>query len=159
MYCDEKWYRPKKEMNLKEKEEGSQSLYRCKKKDKKLCEQIWKAYAPFTTPKWLQESINLGNEKTNASVGKYTPKTQTYGMTISPTNRVMFCADVSNIGAENNWNTVYSSLKIDTAHETTVFLRSQDQIRDYKKHYRSLTRVKIKRFSENTIKIKNLIEK
>ena len=40
MYCDEKWYRPKKEMNLKEKEEGSQSLYRCKKKDKKLCEQI-----------------------------------------------------------------------------------------------------------------------
>ena len=80
-------------------------------------------------------------------------------MTISPTNRVMFCADVSNIGAENNWNTVYSSLKIDTAHETTVFLRSQDQIRDYKKHYRSLTRVKIKRFSENTIKIKNLIEK
>ena len=28
MYCDEKWCRPKKEMNLKEKEEGVQSFYR-----------------------------------------------------------------------------------------------------------------------------------
>ena len=54
MYCDEKWFQPKKEINLQEKEEGSQSFYRCKKEHKNLCEQIWKAYAPFTTPKRLQ---------------------------------------------------------------------------------------------------------
>ena len=47
-------------------------------------------------------------------------------MTISLTNRVMICAGISNLGAENNWNTVYSSLKLDIASETTEFLRSQD---------------------------------
>jgi len=36
IYCDEKWCQPKKEMNEKKKEEGSQSFYRSKKKDKKL---------------------------------------------------------------------------------------------------------------------------
>ena len=70
----------------------------------------------------------------NVSVGKYAPKTKTYGMTISLTNRVMVCVGISNLGAKNNWNTVYSSLKLDMASETTEFLRSQDQIRKYKKH-------------------------
>ena len=116
--------------------------------DKKLYEQIWKAYAPFAIPKQLQESLHSfdtqGNEGMNASVRKYAPKTKTYGMTISLTNRVMVCADISNLGAENYRNAVYSSLKLDMVHETTAFLRSQDQIRDYKKHYRSLTKVKIK---------------
>ena len=74
MYCDEKWCRPKKYMYFKEKEEGNQSFYRYKKKDKKLYEQIWKAYTPFTTPKRLQESLHSfdtqGNEGMNASVGK-----------------------------------------------------------------------------------------
>ena len=81
MYCDEKLCRPKKEMHLKEKEECSQSFYRCKKKDKKLYEQIWKVYAPFTTPKRLQESLHSfdtqRNEGMNTSVEKYSPKTKT----------------------------------------------------------------------------------
>ena len=70
----------------------------------------------------------------NASVGKYAPK-KTYGMTISLTNRVMVCAGISNLGAENYWNSVYSSLDLEMGHETTAFLRSQDQTRGYKKHY------------------------
>ena len=163
MYCDEKWSKPKKETNSKEKEEDSQSFYRCKQKDKKLYEQIWKAYAPFTTPKRLQESLHSfvtqGKEGMNASIEKYAPKKKTYGMTISLTNRVMACAGISNLGAVNYWNAIYSSLKLDMSHETTVFFPSQDQIRDYKKHYRSLTRVKIKSVSDNNIKIKNLMQK
>ena len=71
----------------------------------------------------------------------------------------MICAGISNLGAENYCNVVYSSLKLDMAYETTVFLYSQDQIHEYKKHYRSLTRVKIKRISDNNIKIKNLMQK
>ena len=59
IYCDEKWCQPKKEMNEKKKEEGSQSFYRSKKKDKKLYLQIWKVYEPFTTPKQPQESLHL----------------------------------------------------------------------------------------------------
>ena len=49
----------------------------------------------------------------NASIGKYAPKTKTYGMTILLANRVMLCAGISNIRAENYWNAVYSSLKVD----------------------------------------------
>ena len=59
-------------MYLKEKEEGSQSFYRCKKKDKRLYEKNWITYAPFTTPKRLQESLHSfdtqGNEGMNTSV-------------------------------------------------------------------------------------------
>ena len=80
-------------------------------------------------------------------------------MIISLANRVMVCAGISNLGAENYWNAVYSSLKIDMGHETIAFLRSHDQIRDYKKYDRSLRRVKIKRVSDNNIKIKKLMEK
>ena len=80
-------------------------------------------------------------------------------MTISLTNRLMVCVGISNLGAENYWNDIYSSLKLDMAYETTIFLNSQDQIREYKKHYRSLKRVKIKRVSDNNIKIKNLMQK
>ena len=36
----------------------------------------------------------------NNSIAKYTPKTKTYGMTISITNRVMIAMGVSNLGAE-----------------------------------------------------------
>ena len=105
MYCDEKWCRPKKHMNEQKKEEGSQSFYRCKKKYKKLYQQILNVYEPFTTAKRLQESLHpfdtQGNEAMNASISKYVPKTKTYGMTISLTNRVIVCAGISNLGAEN----------------------------------------------------------
>ena len=80
-------------------------------------------------------------------------------MTISLTNRVMVCVGISNLGAENYWNSVYSSLDLDMGHETTSFLRSQDQTRGYKKHYQSLTRVKIKRVSDNNLKTKELMNK
>ena len=90
---------------------------------------------------------------------KIRPEKKTYGMTISLTNRVMVCASISNLGAVNYWNVIYSSLKLDMSHETTAFFPSQDQIRDYKKHYRSLARVKIKIVSDNNIKIKNLMQK
>ena len=82
------------------------------------------------------------------------PKTKTYGMPISLTNRVMVCAGISNLGAENYWKAVYSSLDLGMGHETTVFLCSQDQTRGYKKYYRSLTRVKIKRVSDKNAKVK-----
>ena len=71
----------------------------------------------------------------------------------------MLCVGISNLGAGNYCNAVYSSLKLDMAYETTVFLCSQDQIHEYKKHYRSLTRVNIKRVNDNNIKIKNLMQK
>ena len=125
--------------------------------------QIWKVCEPFTTPKRLQESLHLfdtqGNETMNASVGKYAPKTKTYGMTISLTNRVMACAGISNHSAENYLHSVHSSLDLEMEHETAAFLRSQDQTRGYKKHYRSLTRVKIKRVSDSNAKVNKLIEK
>ena len=163
MYCDVKWCKPKQQMGKEKKEEGSQSFYRCKKKDKKLYHQLLKVYEPFTTAKRLQESLHpfdtQGNEAMNASISKYAPKTKTYGMTISLTNRVMVCAGINNLGAENYWNSVYSSLELDMGNETTSFLRSQDQNRGYKKHYQSLTRVKIKRVSDNNFKIKELMNK
>ena len=80
-------------------------------------------------------------------------------MTISFTNRVKVCAGISNFGAENYWNSVYSSFDLNMGLETTALLRSQDQTRGYKKHYRSLTRVKIKRVSDSNAKVKNLMEK
>ena len=95
----------------------------------------------------------------NASINKYAPKTKTYGMTFSLTNRAMVCAGISNLGAENYWNYVYSSLDLDMGNETTSFLRFQDQTRGYKKHYQSLTRVKIKRVSDNKLKTKELMNK
>ena len=125
--------------------------------------QIWKVFEPFTNPKRLQESLHLfdtqENEAMNASVGKYAQKTKTYGMTFSLTNRVMVRAGISNHGAGNYWNSVHSSLDLEMEHETAAFLRSQDQTRGYKKHYRSLTRVKIKRVSDSNAKVKKLIEK
>ena len=71
----------------------------------------------------------------------------------------MVCAGLSNLGAENYWKSVYSSLNLEMGHETTAFLRFQDQTRGYKKHYRSLTRVKIKRVIGSNAKVNNLMEK
>ena len=80
-YCDEKWCQPKLNARLKRKEEGSQSHYRCKEKDKELYTQIWKAYRPFTTPTRLKESLHdfdtQKNEAMNASIAKYATKTKT----------------------------------------------------------------------------------
>ena len=76
-------------------------------------------------------------------------------MAISLTNRVMVCAGISNLGAENYCNSVYSSLDLEMGHETTTLIHSQDQTHGYKKHYRSLTRVKIKRVSDSNAKLKN----
>ena len=92
-------------MNEKKKEEGSQSFYRCKYKDNKIYEQVWKRYYPFTTPKRIQELLHcfntLWNEGMNISVEKYVPKTKTNGITIPLKNRVMVCASIANLGAES----------------------------------------------------------
>ena len=127
-----------------------------------MYEKIWKAYVPFTTPKRFQESLHCfgtqGNEGIDVSVGKYVPKRKTYGMTISFTNREIVCTGIVNLGAEPYWTEVYSRLIIDMGKETTTFRWSQNQVRNYKKKYRSLARVDISRISDNNIKIKNLIE-
>lgn len=80
-------------------------------------------------------------------------------MTISFTNREIVCTGIVNLGAEPYWTEVYSRLIIDMGKETTTFRWSQNQVRNYKKKYRSLARVDISRISDNNIKIKNLIEK
>ena len=81
-YCDEKWCQPKLNARLKRKEEGSQSHYRCKEKDKELYTQTWKAYRPFTTPTRLKESLHEFDTQTNEVMYtytiKYAPKTKTY---------------------------------------------------------------------------------
>ena len=118
-YCDEKWCQPKLNARLKRKEEGSQSHYRCKEKDKELYTQIWKAYRPFTTPTRLKESLHdfdtQKNEAMNASIAKYAPKTKTYGMTISLTNRVMIARGINNKG-QRNIGTMYTKNLISRWH-------------------------------------------
>ena len=142
-FCDICWCRPKQQMQRKKKEEGSQSSYRCKIKDKKLHEQVWKVYAPFTTLKRLQELAHCfdtkGNERMNTSIETYTPKTKTHGITTSLANRLMMRAGSANLGAKLYQTEVYSRLYIDMGKETTIFLRSQYQACNYKKIYRSLT--------------------
>ena len=69
----------------------------------------------------------------NASIAKYAPKTKTYGMTISLTNRVMIAIEINNYGAEKYLRCVYNELDIATAPETVSFLQSQDKSRFYRK--------------------------
>ena len=78
----------------------------------------------------------------NASIVKYAPKTKTYGMTISLTNRVMIAIGINNYGAEKYWNRVYKELDIAMAPENVSFLQSQDKARFYKKKYKEQTSVK-----------------
>ena len=78
----------------------------------------------------------------NASIAKYAPKTKTYGMTISLTNRVMIAIGINNYGAEKYWRHVYNELDISMAPETVSFLQSQDKSRFYRKEYKERTSVK-----------------
>ena len=77
------------------------------------------------------------NEAMRTSISKYAPKTKTYGMTISLTNKVM-------VGAEFFWNNVYSALNISMAPETPSFLKSQDYSRVYRKKYKERRDIKNK---------------
>ena len=90
--------------------------------------KLKKAYLSYTTEARLKESLHLydtqKNEAMNNSIAKYTPKTKTYGMTISLTNRVMIAIGVSNLGAGSYWKRVYSRLVIPMSPETTSFLQN-----------------------------------
>ena len=82
----------------------------------------------------------------NAFISKYAPKTKTYGMAISLTNRVLIS------------DQVYLSLGLSMATETTSFLKSQDTFRFYRKKYAVRTIIKSKRAKDNNNKIKVLVE-
>ena len=132
------------------------------KKDKELYTQIWKAYQPFATSTRLIESLHefdtKKNEAMNASITKYTPKTKTYRMTISLTNRLMIAIGIDNYGTEKYLRRVYNKLDIAMAPETVSFLQSQDKSRFYRKIKRKDTSKK-RRVTTNNNKIKRLMEK
>ena len=93
-------------------------------------------YKPFITHERLQEYVHpfdtQQNEAINAYVSKYTPKTKTYGITISLINRFMIAVGISNLTAEQYWGQIYTSLGLDMATEITSFLKSQDTSHFYK---------------------------
>ena len=93
----------------------------------------------------------------NASITKYAPKTKTYGMTISLTNRVLISVGIGNLTAERYWEQVYFSLGLSMATETTSFLKSQHTFRFYRKQYTARTDIKSKRAKDNNNKIIDLI--
>ena len=103
-FSDKKWCKPLKQKQEGKEKELSQLYYRSKINDDKPCQQIWNAYKPFTTRERLQDSLHLfdtlQNEAMNASISKYAPKTKTYGMTISLTNRVLISVGISNLTTE-----------------------------------------------------------
>ena len=120
VYCNSRWCRPKRILELREKirvskdedeikkdneklkemERTVQSFYRCKVKDKFLYQQMKNTYQPFTNEERLQESLHSystqKNEAMNNSVAKYAPKTRTYSTTMALTNRVMIAIGTSN---------------------------------------------------------------
>jgi len=59
--------------------------------------------------KWRSPKLNARLKKKEEG---YTPKTKTYMMTISHTNRVMTEIGISNSGAEKYWRRVYEELDI-----------------------------------------------
>ena len=70
----------------------------------------------------------------NNYIAKYAPKTKTYGMTMSLTNRVMIAIGVSNLEAKSYWKRVYARLVIPMSPETTSSLQNQDKYRLYRLH-------------------------
>ena len=104
-------------------------------------------YNPFIARERLQESLHpfdtQQNEAMDISVSKYTPKTKTYGMTISLANRVMIAVGINNLTAEKYWGLVYSSLDLIMATDTISFLKPQDTSRFYKKMYQEKTVIKV----------------
>ena len=94
----------------------------------------------------------------NASISKYAPKTKTYGMTISLTNRALISVGISNLTAGTYWQQVYSSLSLSMTTETSSFLHSQDTFRTYRKKYVGRTDIKSKRVKDNNMKIIELME-
>ena len=133
-----------------------QLYYRFKINNAKLYEQIWNVYKPFTTRERLQECLRpfdtQQNEAMNKSVPKYTPKSKTYSMTISLTNRVMVFVGISNLTAETYWGKVCLTLSITMATETISFLKSQDTSRFYNKMYRARTNIKVRERKITTLK-------
>ena len=90
----------------------------------------------------------------NTSIAKYAPKTKTYEMTISLTNRVMIAVGTNNLGHEKYWTSVYSSMDLKIETETISFLKSLDHNRVYKGKYQKQKEVKVKRNQSNNDKIK-----
>ena len=133
-YCNSRWCRPKRILELREKiivskdkddnikdnakliemQRTVQSFYRCKVKDKVLYQQMRDAYEPFTKEERLRESLHSystqKNEAMNNSVAKYAPKTRTYSTTMALTNRVMIVIGTSNLGYVTFWERFFSIL-------------------------------------------------
>ena len=66
---------------------------------------MWDLYRPFTVTTRLEEPLHdfdtQNNEAINTYIATYTPKTKTYGMTISLTNRVIITVETNNFGHKN----------------------------------------------------------
>lgn len=69
----------------------------------------------------------------NRSFSKYTPKTKTYSMTISFTNRVMIVIGIVNLGSDKFLEIVYSRVNLIVDNESSPFLQYQDKYRKVKK--------------------------
>ena len=66
---------------------------------------MWDLYRPFSVTTRLEEPLNdfdtQNNEAINTFIATYAPKTKTYGMTISLTNRVIITVETNNFDHKN----------------------------------------------------------
>ena len=119
-------------------------------------------YRPFTTTTRLKESLHefdtQKNEAMTTLIAKYTPKTKTYGMTISLTNRTMITLGTNNLGHERYCTSIYASMDLKIGTETISFLKSLDHNRIYKGKYQKQKKVKATRSQSNNDKIKEQME-
>ena len=183
VYCNSRWCRPKRIIELREKIRVSKdeddiikdnekltaiqrtvhSFYRCKVKDKVIYQQMKDAYQPFTNEERLQESLHSystqKNEAMNNCVAKYAPKTRTYSTTMALTNTVMIAIGTSNLEYVTYWERVFSDLDLIMNTDTKSFLIVKDQNHTYRKKHNEKIKTKQRRVEMQNQKMKELMVK
>jgi len=138
-------------------------IYRCKKRDKALYEELSILLAPFLTHEALVEVAHgwdtNANESMNNTISWLAPKNKTYAGTVSLRNRVNMALGIQTMGYDMYWNRLFRELGLEIDAATEHRFKQHEKLRQYRLEQSRLNNNKRKRQIQTYIKISKYFDK
>ena len=141
----------------------STSFYHSKQCDSDLYNQLVEAYAKYTTPERLKESLHPFDTQLNESlhfvVSKYAPKHKNYSTTMSLSNRISIVVGIHNMGHLPFWTKVFERLQLPMSEDLVCSLTCLDRDKQTKREYKVRHETKLKRVKNQIDKMADMMRK
>jgi hypothetical protein len=155
-HCDE-WCNMKK-ADATEASKGDLKC-RCKKENKKTCEDVSQILCRFTETEKLKECHHghgsQKNESMNQHVTRHVPKDRTCCQSTSQTGRICIAVGVDSVGHEEHCHRVFEKMKTPLPDSTRTMLRKMKKKRDYDRWHQAQPKRKRTRSEKKFAKLKD----